>query len=1228
MSAVFLPALLLSACGNDAGVKAYTEPPLVTIQSPADGTTVSQSVPVSLRGQVVDKEFSGALDTIDVVWSANGTPICEGATVDPAGTAACTHTFATAGAVTLSLTATNPDGASAAASVDIEVKPNAAPSVSILAPSAVERYYADALIDFQAVATDDNDVPSDLVATWTSDLDGELGVDEVPSSSGELLGNSVLSEGRHLITLQVEDTTGLVGTDTVVVNVGPPNSAPSCSIDQPLNNDSFQVGETILFRGTATDANQDATSLSVEWSSSLDGVLSTGAPTSTGALSFGYGSLSTATHTITLRVQDETGATCSDAILVTIGNGPSIRIEQPTTDSVVNLGSTVTFQGRVSDPDDAATSLSILWESSLDGTLSTARADSSGLSSFAHGSLSRGTHTISAQATDSDGFYAIDTIRLRVNGLPAAPSVSILPSSPGSSDDLVATVTSAAVDPEGDTVTYSYAWRRNGASTSWTTETVPSSATTRGDTWSVTVTPSDPYGSGTAASASVSVGNALPTVSSVSISPSSPTEADTLSCSAGSSSDADGDSYTLAYAWRVNGVAISPTATTLGSSWFAKGDEVVCVITPSDSYGSGTAVSSLPVTIGNSAPTLTAVALSPTTAYEGSTLTCTPSGASDLDGDSISYAYAWTVDGATIGVTTSTLDGTWFNKNNAVRCSVTPSDSTTSGSAVESNAVTIRNTAPTLSSVGLTPTSAYESTILACSLGTTDDADGDAVSVSYSWTVNGAVIAASSSTLDGANFGKGDVVRCGGTPQDGSDAGTTVYSDGVTIQNSPPTARSVAISPTSPTTTDTLTAVGSGFADADGDAEAYTYQWYVNGVAVSSGGTSRTLSSSKFVKYDEIVVVAAPTDGSATGAAMTSDPVEVVNTAPTAPVVLLTPTDAEPEDDLFCSIYTASTDVDGDSVSYTYTWWRDGVLASVTTATLPASYTSDGDTWTCQATPYDGEEYGLAGSDAQEVVDRTAPDRPIISAIDALRNTTSVALSGSAEAGSSLTVYRSCSDGSLGSSSTTVDAAGLWSVTMSISRGLWCEFYAYATDATGNLSPMSNVVSTESCDPHDNYEISTTSGNSCLDPIDAWVALGDSGATLIEITGNIISSSDQDWYLIDATQSVLTSGTNRFNLEVQLVEGASSYTFEVYRGGCTTGYLECSATGGLSEYNYFAQDKGEGHSVPTDSRDCSTGSPFYNDCDDLGGNYYIRVSRIGAALDCQNYKLEVSNGVW
>ena len=70
----------------------------------------------------------------------------------------------------------------------------------------------------------------------------------------------------------------------------------------------------------------------------------------------------------------------------------------------------------------------------------------------------------------------------------------------------------------------------------------------------------------------------------------------------------------------------------------------------------------------------------------------------------------------------------------------------------------------------------------------------------------------------------------------------------------------------------------------------------------------------------------------------TSSTVTVSNTAPTAPVVAITPVDAESGDDLTCSVTTASTDADGDALTYAFAWDVDGVdFTSATDAATSSS---------------------------------------------------------------------------------------------------------------------------------------------------------------------------------------------------------------------------------------------------------------------------------------------------
>ncbi|MAA78888.1 MAG: hypothetical protein CL916_06480 [Deltaproteobacteria bacterium] len=69
------------------------------------------------------------------------------------------------------------------------------------------------------------------------------------------------------------------------------------------------------------------------------------------------------------------------------------------------------------------------------------------------------------------------------------------------------------------------------------------------------------------------------------------------------------------------------------------------------------------------------------------------------------------------------------------------------------------------------------------------------------------------------------------------------------------------------------------------------------------------------------------------------------------------------QDDLLCSITTPSTELDDDSVTYSYTWYVDGVISSVhTTDTIPASELQESQEWSCFVTPNDGIEDGDVGS--------------------------------------------------------------------------------------------------------------------------------------------------------------------------------------------------------------------------------------------------------------------------
>lgn len=99
------------------------------------------------------------------------------------------------------------------------------------------------------------------------------------------------------------------------------------------------------------------------------------------------------------------------------------------------------------------------------------------------------------------------------NQAPYVTGVTVSPAAPITSDDLTASAT--AYDPDGDAVTLSYAWRRNGAIIpGQAAATLPASETTKGDLITASVTASD--GSLTATSqASVTIQDAPPLLTTV-----------------------------------------------------------------------------------------------------------------------------------------------------------------------------------------------------------------------------------------------------------------------------------------------------------------------------------------------------------------------------------------------------------------------------------------------------------------------------------------------------------------------------------------------------------------------------------------------------------------------------------------------------------------------------------------------------------------------------------------
>ena len=473
------------------------------------------------------------------------------------------------------------------------------------------------------------------------------------------------------------------------------------------------------------------------------------------------------------------------------------------------------------------------------------------------------------------------------NSAPRLESGSISPAEPTSDSTLQAEA--VFVDEDGDNVSLTYVWKRTpegGAeeTTEYTDSYVPGEATAKNETWTVEVTPSDGEDAGEVGSATVVIANAAPEILSLSFSP-DPVYTLTDLVASVSTLDADGDPVSVTYDWTVNGTGNNDHDDTLDHDQFVKGDEVMLTVTPFDSLQEGVPVTSDTVTIQNSLPTLTGVVImsDESDAYETSTLSCSPEGWNDDDGDAEEYGHTWTVNSTALNAPGETITGDHFSKHDLVSCTIWPINGAETGVEWTTSDWEIQNSPPDLTDVTLNNTSPTEDDTVTPVI-TATDADGDSLSHSVTWHfISSTTPQVTAATIDGTWFDRGDEFYAIVLSNDGeADSPTSVSSNTATVGNAPPTLVSVTLNGTEFGASESMavTAVGS---DADGDSVTVsTVTWFVNGSSANSIDSALvTPADIGGTKGDSIIVEATLVDSygeaSSPGA---SAPVTVIDTTP------------------------------------------------------------------------------------------------------------------------------------------------------------------------------------------------------------------------------------------------------------------------------------------------------------------------------------------------------------
>ncbi|MDH7564232.1 MAG: PKD domain-containing protein [Candidatus Bathyarchaeota archaeon] len=158
----------------------------------------------------------------------------------------------------------------------------------------------------------------------------------------------------------------------------------------------------------------------------------------------------------------------------------------------------------------------------------------------------------------------------------------------------------------------------------------------------------------------------------------------------------------------------------------------------------------------------------------------------------------------------------------------------------------------------------------------------------------------------------------------------------------------------------------------DPDGDPLSYIWLLDGVEQTT--TQNWTYSPLYDAAGYYNVTLIVSDGQLTASIQWNVTVIDVNRLPSAPTIEITPAEPLTEDDLACVIITPSVDPDGDTITYVYQWYKNGVLETeLKTDTVPYSLTSKGEKWKCVVIPFDGKGYGPSAE--AEVTIQNSPPR-------------------------------------------------------------------------------------------------------------------------------------------------------------------------------------------------------------------------------------------------------------
>ncbi|MGB0590428.1 MAG: hypothetical protein ACPGU1_12200 [Myxococcota bacterium] len=190
----------------------------------------------------------------------------------------------------------------------------------------------------------------------------------------------------------------------------------------------------------------------------------------------------------------------------------------------------------------------------------------------------------------------------------------------------------------------------------------------------------------------------------------------------------------------------------------------------------------------------------------------------------------------------------------------------------------------------------------------------------YTWYRDDELMQTSSTVLS-SQTAKGQLWRVEVRANDGMVDGLASSIE-VTIGNTAPSCPAAVLLPAAGDTDETFTCSCPTRDDADdADADQDTCTFSNDGVWIADGCT---LPADQTTKDMTLTCTITPSDGEDAGEPVTSAEVPVMNSLPTSPEVVLSPVEGTVNTLFTCEVVNDSTDLDGDTVTYQYTWYVNG----------------------------------------------------------------------------------------------------------------------------------------------------------------------------------------------------------------------------------------------------------------------------------------------------------------